>query len=229
MFSQTERNSPFLSNDRIGERSFTLIETLIALSLMVFLVIEVGGVQINAIYFSRYGRNVTQAVWLAKRLMSQIEYQWTIRPFKELEQANEKERPFDDFAEYTYSLEIKEWKLPILDLITGGAAGGDGDKKEKKEGDDPMASAMKNVFGDSILKTAYVEVSWAEGARRNAVGLTYLLTNQEKLDELLQTLKGATDSGGGGAPGTGGTPPGGPPGAVPTPGADPVPTPGVGS
>lgn len=214
-----------------GERSFTLIETLIALGLMLFLVMEVGGVHGNALYFNRYGRQVTQGVWLAKRLMSQVEYQWTIRPFKELETANEKERPFEDFPDFTYSLEVKEWKLPILDLITGGVGGGDDSDKKKPEGggDDVMKSAMKNVFGDSILKTAHVEVFWAEGAKRNSVALTYLLTNQEKLDELLTTLKGASDAGGApgtppatGIPPTSGTPN---PAASPTPDGGGAPTP----
>src|SRR5438045_2407884 len=103
-------------NTRFSERSFTLLETLVALGLMIFLIVEVSGIQGNAIYFNQYGRHTIQATWLAKRLMSQVEYHWYNRPFKELEQSNEEDRPFEDEPDYSYKVEIKEWKLPLLDM-----------------------------------------------------------------------------------------------------------------
>jgi len=62
-------------NKRQREGSFTLIETVIALSLITALIIEVASVQGNSIVFSEYSRNVTKATWLARRVMSQVEYQ----------------------------------------------------------------------------------------------------------------------------------------------------------
>jgi hypothetical protein len=43
------------------------------------------------------------------------------------------------------------------------------------------------------MKVAYVEVSWPDGARRDHVSLTYLLTNNKALDEFLLTKKNIFD------------------------------------
>ena len=188
---------------RYREGSFTLIETVIGLSIMAFLIIEVSAVQGNAIYFSDYARNSMHASWLAKRIMSNVEYQWSTRSFKDMDyKAGPIEfREFPKYAgeesrepEYSYSLEIKEWKFPFVKLLTGGFGGG-GEEEEGGEGEEGglsqlIETGIKQVFGDEPkFMTAYVEVSWAEGAQRNKTSLTYLLTNQAKLDEAILGMK----------------------------------------
>lgn len=187
-----------------SEASFSLIETVIALAIVSFLILEVAAVQGNAIVFADYGRNVTQASWLAKRVMSQVEYYWRTKEFKELA-TNVVEQKFEDFDEYSYSLEIKEWKFPFLQLVQQALGGGKdkdkeaGDSKETAGGTPPVSNDMieqgvKQIFGDEpIFMTARVEVSWPEGAQRNSTGLTYLLTNQAKLDAFIATLKPVYD------------------------------------
>lgn len=187
-----------------SEGSFTLIETVIALSLVAFLVVEVAAVQGNSIVFSEYGRNITQASWLAKRVMSQVEYFWKTKPFTELV-TNTTDGKFDDNDEYSYSVEIKEWKFPFLQLLQGtmgggaSASSGDDDGGEKKDDasggmGQMLETVVDQIFGkEPIFMTAHVEVSWAEGAARNSTGLTYLLTNQAKLDEAIIQLKPVWD------------------------------------
>lgn len=182
------------------EGSFSLIETVIALGIITALIIEVSAVQGNSIVFSEYGRNITQSTWLAKRVLSQVEYMWQSKPFKEL-MTDQKNVPFDDFPEYQYDLEIKEWKFPIEKLLTmalGGGGkddeGGEGGKKEDGGMGGMIETVMKQIFGDEPkMMTAHVEVSWPEGAQRNSVGLTYLLTNQAKLDAAIIALKPVWD------------------------------------
>jgi type II secretory pathway pseudopilin PulG len=189
-----------------SEASFSLIETVIALAIVSFLIMEVAAVQGNSIVFGDYGRNVTQAGWLAKRVMSQVEYYWRTKPFKDLE-TSVVEQKFEDFDEYSYSLEIKEWKFPFTQLIQQVLGGDDKDKKatpgDTKEADpggkpqvsgDMIEQVVKQIFGDEpIFMTAHVEVSWPEGAQRNSTSMEYLLTNQAKLDEFLGTLKPVYD------------------------------------
>ena len=181
--------------NKVGEASFTLIETVIALSIMAFLIIEVSAVQGNAIVFADYGRNVTQASWLGKRVMSQVEHYWQTKPFSEIE-TEVVERPFEDFPEYSYSLAIKEWKFPFIQLLAKALGGG----QDGEEGDPSQAGVLlqevegqiDQIFGDEpIFMTANVEVSWAEGAGRNSTKLTYLLTNQSKLDQFIGANKAA--------------------------------------
>jgi hypothetical protein len=197
-----------------------LIETIVAVSLIAILLLEVVGVQGNAVYAGSYARRSLQAVWLGKRLMTQVEYYWATRDFKDLKE-DIKERPFDDMKDYSYSLEIKDFKLPLVDMLAGGVGAGGGDDEdegEKKESGDSGTSgvvktAMDQFLGDEILKTARVTVYWSEGARRDSTTLAMLLTNQKKVEEGLISLKAMVGTGNPASSGTapGATPPGVPP------------------
>jgi type II secretory pathway pseudopilin PulG len=183
---------------RQREGSFTLIETVIALAIITFLILEVSTVQGNSIVFSDYGRNVTQASWLAKRVMSQVEYFARTKPFPDLV-TDQKDLKFEDNDEYTYGIEIKEWKFPFVSLLQSTLGGkGKGEDGEPKDADPAISQMIQTVvdqiFGkEPIFLTAQVNVSWSEGAARNSTGLTYLLTNQAKLDEALVMLKPVWD------------------------------------
>ncbi len=187
-------------NKKPGEASFTLIETVIALGIIAFLIVNVAVVQGNAIVFADYSRNVAQATWLARRVMSQVDYHWHTKPFKDLI-ATQGETKFEDFDEYSYKLEISEWKFPFVKLLETALSGG----RKKKDKDDydsrvsevdtsgmsgMVEQVVKQIFADEpIFLIAKVEVSWPEGAQRNSTSMTYLLTNQMKLDEAILGLK----------------------------------------
>ena len=182
--------------------SFTLLETIIAVSVMSIFILEVAQIQGGGIYFYEYGRNAVKASWLAKRVMSQIEYQWKQKDIKDLE-AETKETPFKDDPEFKYSITIKEWELPIFDLVSGKDKDSDSSSNSSSSQENPMSamgsSSMVNdtfssVMDGSILKVANVRVSWPEGAKSNDVSLTLLLPNQKRLDEYMSTLKNTYDS-----------------------------------
>jgi type II secretory pathway pseudopilin PulG len=181
---------------RPGERSFTLVETVIALSLLAFLIVEMGGVQGNAIAFAEYGRRVSEASWLAKRLMAEVEYQSSFRPFKELETAV-KDQKFEDAPEYSYDLEIQEWKLDIASVLAAALSsrkGADGEASPLASMGEVVKMALEQAIGDEALKMARVTVYWPEGATRNSTSLGMILVNQEKMDSTLAGLKGAWDA-----------------------------------
>ncbi len=184
-----------INSHHVGERSFTIIETMIALGMLASVVLQISGIQGNSIYFSEYGQNVTRAVWLAKRVMSQVEYQWAAQEFKALE-TETPDGAFEDFPDFTYSLNIKEWKLPITSLLTGGGAGAEAGEGEGSGTTDMLADTMSKVLGDELLKVAHVEVFWAEGAVRNSTAVTMLLTNQKKVDEVIGSLKSVAEAAG---------------------------------
>ena len=108
-----------------SEKSFTLIETVIALGILVTIILEVSSVQGHAVNFSIFEQKVSQATWMAKGLMSQIEYKWRYYPLKEIE-IDKKEQEFDEFlcpkdpdfgCDYKYNLLITKWDLPIVDIL----------------------------------------------------------------------------------------------------------------
>ena len=191
------------------ERSFTILEVMVAIGIMMSVVMEVVGAQGNVVAFSSYSRQVTQATWLAKQIMSQVEYYQQTQEFKELD-ISLKEQKFDiegldqNESEFTYSLNIEEWKLPILELISNRGLkkkSGDDDNDNNIAPDDPLANSdpalmasmgegvINQIFDGHIFKIAKVEVFWPEGARRNSVSLSYIMTNQKSLDQYITSQK----------------------------------------
>ncbi len=229
--SQSEQPSVDASKTkpRVGEASFTLFETVIALAIMGAMIVELMSVQGNTIYFNEYATNLNRGIWLANRVMNQVDYYWQSRPFRDLKFEGRDEIPFEDEKDFSYRLRIIDWQLPIVDLLTGGAGasqeGESGDGGEQTEGADAGIGAMiKQQLGDELLKVAHVEVSWPEGAKRNSVTLTYLLTNQKAIDEKLVQFGDTANAldkaeSGKSSPVPGGAPPGGQqPGQAPPPG-----------
>lgn len=182
---------------RKSEQSFSLFETVIAVGMLASILLNVNGIQGQAIYSVEYQENLSKASWLAKGLMAKVEYEWKTREFKEMEYSGQEQnlneltwgrdtkKAYDGF---TYRVLIEEWKLPIVKLLTsslggGDEAGGDG-------GEDFITSKIKEILGDEILKMASVEVFWPEGARRGSTQLSMVLTNEKSLDKFISTQKG---------------------------------------
>ena len=178
---------------KASEKSFTLIETMIAVGLLATLLVEVSAVQGNAVYFSEYGEKSSKALYLAKSLMSRIEYRAAESDFSEMEVRPIKEGSFVNAKDFSYSLSIEEWKLPIAKLLGGGGLRSSEENTPSSSSEDSgegdfISDAIKQAVGDELLKVAHVEVFWGEGAVRDSVALSLLLTNQKKLEEFVSTL-----------------------------------------
>jgi len=193
--SNSQSNAQSYVKSRPGERSFSLVETVVAVALIAFLMIEVSGVHGNAINFADYSRKSLQATYLAKRLMSQVEYQASWRtPLKDIA-ASEKDRTFEDAPDFQYSLTIEP--LPnALDLMfkvmSGGLVGGNKDGGDDKSGIGAMLDQVKTMVqaavGDDPIWVANVSVSWAEGARRSSVELAMIIADTKKLEATITPL-----------------------------------------
>lgn len=190
--SSSDRSS--LYGKRRGERSFSLLETIVAVSLVAILLVEVSGVHGNAIAFNDYGRKVLQASYLAKRLMSQIEYQASFRsPLKDMAVNETSEKPFEDAPDFSYTVNIEALPHAIdlmFKIFSGGMLGDkDKDSKEtsKEEGMGAMLEQIKGMItqsvGDDPIWIAKVEVSWPEGARKASTSLAMIITDTKKLED----------------------------------------------
>lgn len=170
----------------MSEHSFSLIETILSMSILATVVLQIGGAQGNLAYLATYSRNMVKATWYAKRIMSHIDYQASYLPFKALNTPLKKNIPIKsgkDTTEFTYDIEIVEWKFPILDALFQGQEGGAG-----APSGEAVANAVKQILGDHRLKIARVEVFWPEGAKRNSITVAQLLTNQKSLNQHLVAL-----------------------------------------
>ena len=193
-----------------SEKSFTLIETLIALGIMVTLVFQIAIVQGQAINFSDYSKQMTKAVWLGKSLLSQVDYYKEVLTPKEMKY-DQKEQSFHELlcpkdgaepCEFTYNLKIENWKLDLIDIFFRNKQPSEGE--DGALDDNPMVDMIKDQLkqqlGDELLSYAHLEVFWPEGARRNSVEFSYLLTNQISLDKMMQTLSPLKPEGAKGPP-----------------------------
>jgi hypothetical protein len=179
-------------NKKSQEKSFTLIETLIALGLMVTMVLQIASVMGTSISLSSYDAKMVRAMWLAKSLASQIEHDWLYYELKEFRSEMKGEK-FDDFlcakeepCPFKYNLSFKKWDIPIFDIIMGGVG------KSSSQEDNPLAAMVKEQvekqLDGELVRVANIEVTWAEGSRENMVELPYLITNQKTLDEKIELL-----------------------------------------
>src|SRR4051812_17592803 len=88
--------SPILRKSH--ELSFTLLEVIIAVGLLTAVVMQVAGGQGSLFEITDYSKKATQATWLAKRVMSEVEYNYAQYELKELD-TTVKEEPFKDLKD----------------------------------------------------------------------------------------------------------------------------------
>ncbi|WP_159455119.1 hypothetical protein [Pseudobacteriovorax antillogorgiicola] len=201
-----QRRSFFPSDKKIPgkdtERSFTIIETLAALAILLPVVIETVSTQGSIINNNLYMRRMTEATWLAKRIMSQVEYNYQVYEFKDIDGDYEGEfklDPEESEFDYTFKVSIQEWKLPLFDLLLQGGPKNPEEETDVTAPSEPSGGALAGIpgiqqvidslFDGHILKIANVEVFWPEGARRDSINLTMLLTNQKALDAYVVSKK----------------------------------------
>lgn len=177
-----------------NEKSFSLFETVIAIGMLAVVFLYINGIQGQVVYSLEYGQNLSRGLWLARGILARIDYEWATRDLSELDMSIKESKITDDFwgedagktyMEFTYRLDISEWKLPIQEIFDMGGSG---------EGGEGM---IEQVFGGHMMKIAEVEVFWPEGARRASTQLSLLLVNQRAVDNFrkrFQKSQSATTS-----------------------------------
>jgi type II secretory pathway pseudopilin PulG len=180
---------------RKHERSFSLLETMVAVSLVAMLMVEVSGVHGNAIGFNQYSRKILQASYLAKRLMAQVEYNASIRtPIKDFAGVKEKDKPFEDDPEFTYSISIEPIPraLDLMFKIISGGLVGEGDKQESDNTAGAILEQAKGLITQSVgeepLWVAKVEVNWPEGVRQGSMKLAMIVADIKKIEDSVGAL-----------------------------------------
>ena len=201
------RPNRFQGQSRFVDRqlSFTLFETIVAVGLLATVIVNVSMVQGNSLVFSEYTRNLTHAIWLSKRIMSQVEYHKTINDFKSLETEIEDETFQDvrdeDSENFLYDLAIVPFDFPITKLVTKHFSG------ELSGGEDAPASPlaqiaplveqqMEQYLGKDFFKLVKLNVKWSDGAREDSLVTQMLIADIKKLDEVFAQLSALSGAGG---------------------------------
>lgn len=189
-----------------GQLSFTLFETIVAVGLLATVIVNVSQVQGNSIVFSEYSRNTTHAIWLSKRIMSQVEYQKSIHDFKDLDTKIEdqsfQETPEGDEDRFLYDLEIVNFDFPITKLVTKHFSGALGGGEGQEGSANPIAQIaplveqqMEQYIGKDFFKLVKLNVKWSNGAKEDGLETQMLIADIKKLDEVYLQLSALTSGG----------------------------------
>ena len=173
-----------------GEKSFSLVEILLALGLMALMLTNFYSAQSRISLRSNQARRVTQATWLAKSLMAQVEYQSTFLTPKEMK-STKKNQEFSEGlcpnkCRYRYNLTIQPWKLDLVSILFSQM--GDEQASQNKEMIAEIKKQVKASLGSELLYYALAEVTWNEGIKKRSVAIPYLLTEQTELDNLVASF-----------------------------------------
>jgi len=160
------RNS--LSNNTQG---FTLLEVIIAMSIMFVAFAAILSVQSGSINASARAKQMTVVAMLAKTTMSEVEYKFEGKAFDEVkkEDGGQFKAPYQD---YRWTSTIKELKFPS---ILGGGGG-----EDKKDGAADAADRIGKLFAKYLSKAireVNVTIFWKRGTGEQRFDLSTYWVN----------------------------------------------------
>ncbi len=151
---------------------FTLLEVLIAMTILTMTLASIIGVESSAIQASARAKEYNIIAMLARNQMIETEYEIEGKQFKDV--SDEAEGAFAaPFEGYAWKRKIKELKFPNLGM---GGAGGD------QGGDalDMLAKLFTKYLSDAIREVS-VTILWKDGAaERNFTVSTYWVNLEQE-------------------------------------------------
>ncbi len=163
----------------IAADGFTLLEVIIAISIMVLCFSSILAVESNAINATARARTMNTVQMLARNQLIETEYQIQGHLFDEIkkEDTGVFKEPFQDFS---WKTEVKEIDFPNLtSLATAGAGGGDAGgggsapagngiapATTEQPNSDVMNQVTRNVtkYLSDALREVTVTISWKKGS-----------------------------------------------------------------
>ena len=147
-----------LLNPVRSEQGFTLLEVIIALSIMVLSFASILAVESNSINATIRAKEMNIVAMLARNQMVELEYKIEGKTFEEVRK--EEGGSFDPpYESYRWKSEIKEIKFPNLNP--------GGEKKEGEEGGNQYAELITKLvakFFSKAIREISVTVFWKRGS-----------------------------------------------------------------
>lgn len=144
---------------RLDDSGFTLLETIIALAIMVLALASILSIESNSLNASMRAKQMNIVAMLAKDKMVEVEYEIEGKTFEEVkkENAGAFEEPYSD---YRWTWVVKELEFPNLNLApAGGAQGGEGGQSDITE----LLTRLVTNFFSKALREVTVTVFWRKG------------------------------------------------------------------
>lgn len=142
-----------------NQKGFTLLEVMIAMTIMLIAFASVLAVQGNSISTTIKARDLNIVAMLARNAMSQTETEISGKKFSEMktEESGVFEEPFKD---YSWTRKIKEVKFPdIVSALTSAGKEKDKDKDGQTEQAATMAKLVSNYL-TKALREIIISIKW---------------------------------------------------------------------
>ena len=153
-----------LKTENKQEAGFTLLETLIALAIMLVAFSAILSVESTSITATERAKQMNVVAMLAKNRMVKLEYEFEGKTFDEFkkEDSGTFEQPF---GAYRWSTSVKEIKFPSFD-VAGGKAGTEGGDAGGGENTDMAGFLVKLItnFLSKAIREVTVTVTWTKGS-----------------------------------------------------------------
>lgn len=152
---------------------FTLLEIMIALTIMTIAFAAILSSESGSIHSSVRSRELNIAAWLARNLMVESEHLMEDKPFNELSKEESKNFP-EPFQRFKWKREVRELKFPDFSL-------------PEKEGGmpEPIRIFIKTItkFLNDSVRELIITVSWPRGKGEQQITVsTYLVDMDAKFN-----------------------------------------------
>jgi len=151
---------PSSVSSKSADSGFTLLEVLIAMSIMVVSFGAILSIESSAINVTNRAKQTNTVAMLLKNALTQTELEIEGKTFEEVQK--EKTTPFDaPFSDYSWSWKVKEVEFPNLVPNSGGDSG--------KDQSSEQFGRVGTKFLSKALREVEVSVIWKKSEKTQSV------------------------------------------------------------
>src|SRR4051812_28428936 len=164
LLRSNDQGSPIGRPERSNESGFTLLETIIALAIMLVTLASIMAVESNSLMTSARAKQLNVVAMLARNEMSEMEQKIEGKNFDEVkeEDGGAFDAPFED---YRWTSQIKEVTFPNLGMGSAqGAGGSEGGAAPVTDIVEHLTKLVTKYLSKSV-REVNVTVFWKKGAK----------------------------------------------------------------
>ncbi len=160
-----------------ASHGFTLLETLIAITIMVLAFTAILMVENNSINATTRAKQMNIVAMLAKNAMIDAEFEIENLSFEEVKK-EESETFAKPYEAYRWKREIKEIEFPSINLTGGGDGGEDGGEGTSSGLQEQFAKLISKYLSEAIREIT-ITISWKKGESEQSFSVSSYWVNLE--------------------------------------------------